>query len=350
MPLPTIPASPQGRRSVPPPLRIDDMSQGPHSISPPLFAEPRRRRTTSFKKALRQSAEIASQWKDGLVPRSPSFVSDPTRPPFLGVGKRQNSASSGVSSSGVSHANYTAGVGYDRASSASREREREDEALRRITEDGNTVIATPITATETGNHTPTLADKSFGSWIDVDDHQARSGNENGDGGHDGEIEKRVMEMAGLGLGASPSSAHRLASDRRVKSDSRTRQEKGGMMESSMSHAYLGPPTTLVGGEGMTRSRSAEVTPTSASPSGSDYRGTTSRGSNGEVLDMETLRRTAGMKENAVCADCGKSTRQSRWASICECSPLTCPVYRRAYGAQKHTRMLSSGSHEDQLTP
>lgn len=321
MPLPTIPASPQGRRSMPPPLRLQDGPQGQgQATSPPLFAEPKRKRTTSFKKALRQSAEIASQWKDGLVPRSPSFASDPTRPPFLGIGKRQNSASSGVSSSGLSHASYTAAMGYERSSSrASRDghRGRDEDALRRVTEDGSTAIATPIAGghegINTGDNTPTPGDRSFGSWIEVEDGQGQVLGH----GHDGEIEKRVMEMAGLGLGSSPSSAHRYPSDRRVKSESRTKHTGG--MQSSATHAYLAPPNGLAGGGEMTRSRSADIH-SSSSMSANSARTSMDRGPGGETLDMETLRMVAGRRENAVCADCGKSTRQSRWASICKSNP------------------------------
>ena len=248
---------------MPPPIRIED---GPGITT----SEPKRKRQTSFKKAFRQSAEIASQWKDGLVPRSPSFISDPSRPPFLGIAKRQNSASSGVSSGGVSYASHVAAVG----------REEDPEVLKRITED------TLVTSTMG----PVAGDRSFGSWVEVDDAHSSVG-----GGHDGEIEKRVMEMAGLGLGNSPG---RIPSDRRVKSDGRGKEDG----------THLSPPFRE-----MTRSRSADV------PVRSDMVGEAERG--GEVLDMDTLRRAAAKEGNAVCADCRRSTRSSRWASICEYDPL-----------------------------
>jgi hypothetical protein len=110
---------------------------------------------------------------------------------------------------------------------------------------------------------------------------------------DGEIEKRVMEMAGLGLGFSPNSGE----GRRVRSEGRG--VLGGNAES--------PGNALRVGEEMTRSKSADVPAASGSK---DVIG-------GGRLDMEVLRRVAGLPGNSVCADCGKSTKSSRWATISE---------------------------------
>jgi hypothetical protein len=111
-----------------------------------------------------------------------------------------------------------------------------------------------------------------GTWYDVDP--------------DGEIEKRVMEMAGLGIGFSPTSSP-AADGRRVKSEGK---------------GVLGSASTQSAGEEMTRSRSADVPPAP-------------KAVNEGRLDMETLRKVAGIPGNTVCADCGKSTKSSRWATI-----------------------------------
>lgn len=109
---------------------------------------------------------------------------------------------------------------------------------------------------------------------------------------DGEIEKRVMEMAGLGLGFSP--GRKEGDGRRVKSEGR------GVLSGAVTSG-----NSTLGGD-MTRSRSAEAVP--AGPAQKEVK-------SDQRLDMETLRRVAGLPGNTVCADCGKSTKSSRWATI-----------------------------------
>ncbi|ODN79614.1 hypothetical protein L202_03557 [Cryptococcus amylolentus CBS 6039] len=104
---------------------------------------------------------------------------------------------------------------------------------------------------------------------------------------DGEIEKRVLEMAGLGLGSSPTTATRLApgesptsAKRRVKSEA--------VRKHSQKHQQ--------GGEGMTRSKSDD-------------------GQLDEADEKRVLRKIAAEEGNSRCADCGGGMKASRWATI-----------------------------------
>jgi hypothetical protein len=96
---------------------------------------------------------------------------------------------------------------------------------------------------------------------------------------DGDIEKRVLEMVGLGLGlpdgASPNAARRVQSESVGK--------------------HVGKDVGV--GEDMVRSKSAETV--QAVPE----------------LDMRALRAVAEMPGNNRCADCGKRMKSSRWATI-----------------------------------
>nr|XP_019047066.1 hypothetical protein I302_03673 [Kwoniella bestiolae CBS 10118]OCF25996.1 hypothetical protein I302_03673 [Kwoniella bestiolae CBS 10118] len=111
---------------------------------------------------------------------------------------------------------------------------------------------------------------------------------------DGEIEKRVLEMAGLGLGEIPSARSGMEDSpnsikRRVKSEAvrkPTHPSRSGFHASD------------TGGEPMNRSRSQDNNP-----------------SNEGGLDMKELKRIAEVGGNRRCADCGKGMRSSRWASI-----------------------------------
>ena len=92
---------------------------------------------------------------------------------------------------------------------------------------------------------------------------------------DGDIEKRVLEMAGLGLGLSSSTLS--SSKRRVKSE-------------GVAH--------LSTAEAMVRSRAAN-----------DETGKVC------VPDMTMLRRIANNPGNDRCADCSKGMKSSRWATL-----------------------------------
>lgn len=79
--MPSIPGSPS-RRSMPPSSRVDEGGPGQFENKP-------RKRQTSFKKALRQSAEIAGEkWKDAIGPRYPVGSG------YLSPGNRIKSSSS----------------------------------------------------------------------------------------------------------------------------------------------------------------------------------------------------------------------------------------------------------------
>ncbi|KAI9636316.1 putative GTPase activating protein for Arf-domain-containing protein [Dioszegia hungarica] len=226
MPMPYIPGSPS-RRSMPPPSRPDEGGPG-------LFDARPRKRQTSFKKALRQSAEIAGEkWKDAMSSRHPHGGDG--RPGFLSPGTRMKSSSSHSATP--------------------------------------TTQLNTSTATQTTGSTMVEPPSDAGTWYDVDP--------------DGQIEKRVMEMAGLGIGFSPTSSP-AAEGRRVKSEGK------GVLGTA------GNPSGA--GEEMTRSRSADVPPVP-------------KAVNEGRLDMETLRKVAGASGNTACADCGKSTKSSRWATI-----------------------------------
>jgi hypothetical protein len=97
-----------------------------------------------------------------------------------------------------------------------------------------------------------------------------------DDSHDTAIEKRVYEMAGLGLGDSPISSP--SQQRRVQS------------EGVHKHAD---------GEEMARSRSADVNLVRQQ----------------EELSMRTLRELADAPGNNRCADCKRPTKASQWATL-----------------------------------
>lgn len=92
-----------------------------------------------------------------------------------------------------------------------------------------------------------------------------------------------MEMAGLGLGFSPTAS---PDGRRIQSEGK------GILGGS-------PGRSVLLGEDITRSRSADLALVGRK----------------KPLDMEVLRKVAGIPGNTVCADCGKSTKSSRWATI-----------------------------------
>lgn len=222
--------TPGARRSMPPPAR------------PSIITDPadRRQRKPSLKKVLRQSAEIAGEkWNHVLNHRNSSGFDLP-RASFLAQAGRSNSGQMPMPSTA-------------------------EEVVR--------PTSTPLEKSTTSQTTHTsqttqsrISDRS--SWCDED-------------GQD-EIEKRVLEMAGLGIGASPGST---AIDRRAVSDIPPR---------TPSHRDTNAPTD------MARTRSAEIPPHLAVK---------------EQVDMKLLRKIADMPENSQCADCRRSMKSSRWATL-----------------------------------
>nr|XP_018265375.1 uncharacterized protein I303_01741 [Kwoniella dejecticola CBS 10117]OBR87533.1 hypothetical protein I303_01741 [Kwoniella dejecticola CBS 10117] len=116
---------------------------------------------------------------------------------------------------------------------------------------------------------------------------------------DGEIEKKVLDMAGLGLGFgtpagagdSPNSIKRRVKSEAIRKSTATHPSRSGYMNHSEG-----------GGESMGRSKSND------SPSHD-------RREEGEQLDTKELKRIADLEGNKKCADCGKGMRSSRWATI-----------------------------------
>jgi hypothetical protein len=221
LPLPTIPGTPASRRSMPPPPRP----------APLVDANDRRQRKPSLKKVLRQSAEIAGEkWNNVMNHRNSSGLDLP-RPGFL--------AQTGRSASRTSATADTPGRPVSMALDAS---------------------GTSHTTQTSQASRSQFSDRS--SWLDEED----------------DIEKRVFEMVGLGVGASPASS---PIDRRAVSDI--------------------PPKSLTPRESdsaMSRTRSAEAT---VAPQ--------------EQVDMKMLRAIADLPENAQCADCRRSMKSSRWATL-----------------------------------
>jgi len=115
------------------------------------------------------------------------------------------------------------------------------------------------------------------SWLDPTPNVNESG-------VDEDIEKRVLEMAGLGLGSLGLLDAPHGSGRRVKSE--------------------GVDKLKVLGEEISRSKSAN-----------DDGAATLIPSQEEIPDMRMLRRIAELSCNSKCADCGKGMKSSRWATL-----------------------------------
>lgn len=113
-----------------------------------------------------------------------------------------------------------------------------------------------------------------------------------DDSHDTAIEQRVYEMAGLGLGDSPSTAT-SAAQRRVQSEGVSR------------HLSVDPSTDT--DAGMTRSRSAE-----------QHQRQPPRE---PEMSMKLLRELADRPGNNRCADCKRPTKASQWATLSICTSL-----------------------------
>ena len=236
MPLSGLSNTPGARKSMPP---------APRSSIPPVLGDSRQRKT-SLKKVLRQSAEIASEkWNHVMNNRNYSSLDMP-RPSFLGQTGRTGSKTS-TSSNEAGRPTSMIGLDSSLMSQSSRSN---------------------------------ISDRS--SWLE----------ETPD-----DIEKRVMEMAGLGLGQPAGLAGSVSSNRRVVSDSMARSATLAKLE--------GLPSS-----DMSRTRSAEAPPpVPPLPPGAAHIDQV------EQVDMKMLRQIADLPENRQCADCRKSMKSSRWATL-----------------------------------
>ena len=240
------------RRSMPPPPRSPIYAESAPGV------EAKRGRTPSFKKVLRQSAEIAGgKWNNVVNPRRSSGLDFPL--PVTHQHQHQTSSTNTKSSMST------------------------DETEQR---------PKPVTA----NPSPAM---SRAPTVPVDRSPWHGGGGGDQGGID--IENCVMEMAGLGIGVSPRmrESQSSSSERRVHSDGAAKT-----MDTSVSVASVNDPSMI-----RTRSADGQTEPTKLSAE--EY---------GEQLDMKVLRRIADLPENRHCADCGKGMRSSRWATLSEYEP------------------------------
>ena len=234
-PLPPIPSTPGNRRSMPPLGRNSSMGD-----------KERRVRKTSFKNVLKQSGEKWQSVMSGVTNRNSASFDIP-RPTFGGIEKDRDMPVVNISDS-----------------------------------DGR------VTPTNTNPSTP---------GIEINASPSKSvleswGYDTSDNTQDTVIEKRVLEMAGLGLGDSPRSAS-LA--RRVQSEGVSR------------HLVVNPGNSDQEGSGteMARSRSAETANARRIPE----------------MTMKVLRELADNPQNSNCADCKKPTKASQWATLSMSPPL-----------------------------
>jgi hypothetical protein len=181
-------------------------------------------RKTSFKKVLKQSGEKLSSVVSGQ-----RYSVEAQRPPFLAQIGRMGS--------------------------------------KRSRSSGEEVRLTPLTSTTEASPSSTRSrpsDKTSWHAPHVDE----------------DIEKRVHEMAGLGLGVAPLPSS--TDPQRVHNEGVAKLSPGAIM---------------------TRSRSAE-----------DDKSVPGEA---EIPDMRMLRRIADLPSNNRCADCGKGMKSSRWATLSE---------------------------------
>jgi hypothetical protein len=225
-----IPATPGNRRSMPP--------LGRHTSFNGNGDRERRIRKTSFKNVLKQGGEKWQSVVNGVTNRNSSSFDIP-RPMPANLNRN----------SGIGHEEEGQGVAIIPGPGA-----------------GGRITPTPPNSTTPGSGI--TASPSSKSVLETWGH-------GGDSTEDTVIEKRVLEMAGLGLGSSPRSAS-LA--RRVQS------EGVRHLEINNSHA----------GSEMSRSRSAETMP---------------------EMTMKVLRELADNPSNSRCADCKKPTKASQWATL-----------------------------------
>jgi hypothetical protein len=230
-PLPPIPSTPGNRRSMPPLGRNSSMGD-----------KERRVRKTSFKNVLKQSGEKWQSVMSGVTNRNSASFDIP----------RPTSTSTSTSNS-------------------------IEKELPVVSIPGSNGRVTPANPTTPGIEINASPSKSvLESW----------GYDTSDSTQDNAIEKRVLEMAGLGLGDSPRSAS-LA--RRVQSEGVSR------------HLDVNQPNSDPTGNGteMARSRSAETNNARKVPE----------------MTMKVLRELADNPQNSRCADCKKPTKASQWATL-----------------------------------
>ncbi len=196
----------------------------PPSPRPEMDALLKRQRKTSLKKILKQSGEMLSNVVGGQ-----RYSMDTARPTFLASVGRMGSKTS--------------------------------------TSSGEDTWHTPLPPTSEASASSSIFRPSDNSsW-----HEEKA---------DGDIEKRVLEMAGLGIGLAPSTS---SIKRRFKSEGVAKVEA----ETSMA-----------------RSRSAN-------------NDSASTPKEAEIPDMRMLRRIADLPGNSRCADCDKGMQSSRWATLSE---------------------------------
>lgn len=291
LPISSHPATPGNRRSMPPPAR------GPFGDSPsfPSSAQTavpnsgvggangnleKRHRKPSFKKVFRQSAEIANErWSNVMSGRNNSGLDLP-RPSFLGPQSRSNSRT--YPSSETTDNQWTAG--------------KESSGEKTSTE----AEVSQVDLTRSGRAQPNGAHNATKSWFHED--------------LDSEIEKKVLEMAGLGLGSSPRSypsGQKTDSEsgsvaRRVRSDGPTRSAGMALLQSDKEGERVD----------IARTRSADGAQILGSEGREEWRG---------QPDMRMLRKVADMAENKRCADCGNGMKSSRWATLSEHIYITRPA-------------------------
>lgn len=197
------------------------------SMPPPARPETdglsKRQRKSSLKKVLKQSGDMLSSVVGGGQRQS----IDSGRPPFLATVGRMGSKNS--------------------------------------TSSGEDAWHTPLTTTAQASPASSTSRPSDKSW-----HEEKA---------DGDIEKRVLEMAGLGLGLSSSTS---SSNRRVQSEGVAKLSPGSSIARSQSANEESPIPKVA-----------------------------------EVPDMKMLRRIADLPGNDRCADCGKGMKSSRWATLSE---------------------------------
>lgn len=198
-------------------------------------AEAQRARRTSFKNKLKQSAESAGD-KLRPVTRN-SLGADMSRPAFFAQGGRMPSYGSTGSASGLVTAPLSGAGGH-----------------------------------HGGGDTSSIGSHNRTSWYE----------------DDGDIEKRVLEMAGIG---SVGAAQETLIDERQSVDARARTS--AIPPSSTPPAAIGPPVNPGPLQELQRDEP------------------------GVVVDMALLRRIADTGANRRCADCGKGMKSSCWATQSE---------------------------------
>jgi hypothetical protein len=272
-----------------------------------------RRRKSSFKKVLRSSKELAGlageKWANvvqGVQGRSGTTSASATTPngsPYL-------DGSAMLSNLDIPRTGRPAPVHRDSSGSSTRSPGivREETRSSFSASHGNASVAngysdgrrTPTSALGVGQNVVDVSASPasrISSWSDrtrmswYDETQM-----------DGEIEKRVLEMAGIGgtgTGSAGSVQQRRVVSERIREGSEL--EVNGMTEVARTKSADVPRERVVQDGGRTESE-----------------GMHSRGAGkGEMADMRMLRRLADIEGNKKCADCGKGMKSSRWATLSE---------------------------------